>query len=158
MGAQPEAAEGEDAPAPVETFREMHRLAFTVTQIDHDVAVAPKGQMIVDATHNVVQNVSYRGLSYEAAGSLSNYYHLRTPESARAKACYEKPGIVRPSDFLDPIAEDSPAGVWSISYDASNTVATLRSFYWPGYFFFHAVDSPVCGGVYFGNGMPNADL
>ena len=43
---------------------------------------------------------------------MGNFYHFREPESARCKACFEKPGIVRPSDFLDPIAEDSPSGVW----------------------------------------------
>lgn len=152
-----EEEEDPDAPAP-EKFREMHRLAFVVGQIDHDTAVLPRGAFVVDASHRVARNKSYEGLSYEAAGNLSNYYHFRTPESARAAAAYSKPGIVRPSDFMDPVNEDQPKGVWGLAYDSSHTSSVLRNFYWPGYFFFQVVDSPEHGGVYFGDGLPNADI
>ena len=119
--------------------------------IDHDAAVLPKGAFIVDASHAVSKNKAYPGLSYEAAGNMANYFHFRKPESARASAGLEKPGIVRAGDFMDPIAEDSPAGVWSLSYDTSSQIACLRSFYWPGYFFYHVIESPEYGGVYFGD-------
>ena len=112
----------------------------------------------MDASHTVCKNLAYTGLSYEAAGNMANYYHFRTPESARAKAGLEKPGIVRAGDFMDPIVEDSPKGAWSLAYDTSSTIATLRSFYWPGYFFYHVVESAEYGGVYFGDGLPNVDL
>jgi len=155
---EPEAVDGEEPPAPVEVFREMHRLANLVSQIDNDVAVLPRGAFIVDAAHNVIQNKSFEGLSFEAAKSLANYYHFRTPQSARARACFEKPGLVRPSDFMDPLTEDAPKGVWSVNYDASSTMSVLRSFYWMGYYFFHVIDTAEYGGVYFGNGLPNTDL
>ena len=154
----PEPAEGEEPQAPPERFREMHRLAYSVYSIDHDAAVLPKGAFIGDASHAVSKNKAYPGLSYEAAGNMANYFHFRKPESARASAGLEKPGIVRAGDFMDPIAEDSPAGVWSLSYDTSSQIACLRSFYWPGYFFYHVIESPEYGGVYFGDGLPNVDL
>ena len=154
----PEPAEGEEPVVPPERFREMHRLAYATYTIDHDVAILPKGAFIVDASHTVCKNLAYTGLSYEAAGNMANYYHFRTPESARAKAGLEKPGIVRAGDFMDPIVEDSPKGAWSLAYDTSSTIATLRSFYWPGYFFYHVVESAEYGGVYFGDGLPNVDL
>jgi radial spoke head protein 9 len=152
---EPPADEG--APPP-ERFREMHRLSFVVATIDHDAAVVPRGALVVDASHGIGKNPAYGGLGFEAAGALANYYHFRAPESARAKACLAKPGIVRPSDFLDPCAEDQPAGVWALSYDPSATTAVLRNFYWPGFFFFHVMGTPEYGGVYFGDGLANLDL
>lgn len=155
---EPEVAEGEEPPPPVEVFREQHRLSYVVSQIDHDVAVVPRGAFIVDAAHKVTKNKFFEGLSYPAAGSLANYYHFRAPESARAAACLEKPGIVRPADFLDPVAEDAPAGVWSQFYDSSSSMSLLRSFYWPGYFFYHVCETGDYGGVYIGDGLANEDL
>ena len=69
--------EGEEAPVPEERFREMHRLAFAVSSIDHDAAILPKGGYIVDASHAVAKNKAYAGLSYEAAGAMANYFHFR---------------------------------------------------------------------------------
>jgi len=155
-GDEPEPEEG-DAPPP-EKFRESHRLAWTVGTIDHDASVLPRGAWVVDASHAVVKNKAYEGLTYEAAGALANYYHFRPPESSRAVAALAKPGIVRPSDFMDPCAEDTPAGVWALCYDPSNTMALLRNLYWPGYHFYQVIDSPEHGGVYFGDGLPNLDL
>jgi radial spoke head protein 9 len=152
------AGEDEAEKPPPERFREMHRLAFAVSQIDHDAAALPRGAFVVDASHTVGKNKSYEGLSYEAAGKLASYYHFRPPESARAMASLAKPGIVRPGDFMDPCAEDQPNGVWSVCYDPSNTVSILRNFYWPGYFFYHIIGTPEYGGVYFGDGLPNVDI
>jgi len=146
-----------DAPPP-ERFREVHRLAATVAVIDRDAAVLPRGAFVVDASHTVGKNKGFEGLTYEAAGTLANYYHFRSPLSSRAKAALAKPGLVRPSDFMDPCSEDSPKGVWALSYDPSGTQIALRNLYWTGYFFFHVVDSPDYGGVYFGDGLPNLDL
>jgi hypothetical protein len=145
-------------PIEPERFKEVHRLAYAVQMIERDVAIAPKGAYLVDASHQVVENKTYAGLSYEASGMLRSYFHLRPPTSARAMASLEKPGIVRATDFLDPIADDKPAGCWSLAFDPSNTVAILRSFYWPGYFFYSVVGSGDYGGVYVGNGKPNVDI
>jgi len=156
--ADAEVAEADEDAPPPERFREMHRLSFAVATIDHDTAVLPRGAYVVDASHAVCKNKSYEGLSYDAAGSLANYYHFRAPESARAMAALAKPGIVRPSEFMDPCNEDQPAGVWALAYDPSSTAAVLRNLYWPGYFFFHVIDTPEYGGVYFGDGLANADI
>ena len=51
-----------------------------------------------------------------------------------------------------------PNDSWGVIYDASRTVATLRSQLWPGYFAYHRVRTPVHGAVYIGDGMPNINL
>lgn len=161
-------AEGEEAVEPLldengeeippEIFREEHRLAFVVSLIDHDVAIVPRGAYMVDAAHQVVKSKVYEGLSFEAAGQLRNYYHFRAPESEHCTKALEKPGVVRPGDFLDPLEADLPKGCFSLVYSTSKTVAVLRSFYWPGSFFYHVIASSEYGSVYFGDGMPNLDI
>ncbi|GMI16007.1 hypothetical protein TrLO_g2073 [Triparma laevis f. longispina] len=150
----PEAEEGVE----VESFREIHRLAHTVATIDHDVAVVPVGAFIADAAKQIIVNKAYSGLSYGASGALRSYFHFRKAESPLAVASLEKPGLARPGDIFDAIEDDKPAGTWSVTYDSSNTTACVRSFYWPGYFFFQTVGAAEYGGVYFGNGLPNKDL
>jgi len=150
--------EEEDAENPVEKFREVHRLSYVCSLIDHDVAVVPRGALMLDAAHRPILNRTYEGLSYSAAGNLKSYYHFRKAESTFAKSSMEKEGLVRAGDFLDPIANDKPDGIWSLTMDPSNTTTCIRSFYWPGYFFYHTIATPEYGSVYFGDGRKNEDL
>ncbi|KAH8071240.1 hypothetical protein JL721_4678 [Aureococcus anophagefferens] len=110
-----------------EVFREEHKLAYHVALIDGDATVVPRGAYLVDAAHQVIKNPAYEGLAYEAAGQLRSYFHFRAPKSERAQKALEKPGVVRAGDFLDPIADDVPAGTFSLYYDPSNTMAIIRS-------------------------------
>jgi len=150
----PEAEEGVE----VESFREIHRLAYTVAKIDHDVAIVPVNSWIASAAKAIVQNKSYPGLSYSAAGELRNYMHFRKAESPLAVASLEKPGLARNGDIFDGIESDKPKGCWSVQYDGSGTSANVRSLYWPGYFFFQTCGSAEYGSVYMGNGQANQDL
>ncbi|KAH8045834.1 hypothetical protein JL722_13990 [Aureococcus anophagefferens] len=118
-----------------EVFREEHKLAY-----------------------HVIKNPAYEGLAYEAAGQLRSYFHFRAPKSERAQKALEKPGVVRSGDFLDPIADDVPAGTFSLYYDPSNTMAIIRSFYWPGAYFYHQIGTGNYGSVYMGDGLPNTDI
>ena len=141
-----------------EVFREEHKLAYHVALIDKDVTITPRGAYLVDAAHQVIKNKAYEGLTYEGAGQLRSYFHFRPPLSERAQKALEKPGIVRAGDFLDPISEDAPAGTFSLYYDPSNTTAIIRSFYWPGAYFYHAIGTGTYGNVYMGDGLPNTDI
>ena len=149
-----EAAEGEEA-APLS---ELHRLAATVAAIDADTATVPRGAWIVSPTHEVVKNVAYTGLNFEAAQQLSSYYHFRAAKNPQTVENLQKPGMVRNSDFLDSLASDAPTGTWSVQLSGSRTAVSVRSLKWPGYFFFHTVDTPFFGGAYFGHGQANTDL
>eukprot|EP00968_Pinguiococcus_pyrenoidosus_P016321 scaffold1557_cov246-Pinguiococcus_pyrenoidosus.AAC.15 len=141
-----------------EVFAEHHRLAYVVSRIDHDVAVVPRGAFVLDALHRVLPARSFDGLSYEAAGMKRNYFHFRMPESPKAIATMAKEGLVRSTDFLDPIAADKPDEIWSLVYDESKTMALLQSHYWPGYTFYHEMDSGNYGGAYIGYGIENKDV
>jgi len=153
-----EEEEGPDKSELKERFREVHRLAHTIQVIDHDVAVIPKGAYLMEASHKISKNTAFEGLSFDAAGEMRNYFHFRAPESPFARAAIKREGLVSPAEFLDPISTDQPEGIWSLAYDVSLTTVNLRSFYWPGYVFFHEIGTHHYGGVYFGYGLPNRDL
>jgi len=138
-------------------LREEHRLAQTVLAIEFDTATCPKGAFLVAPSHQVTKNAAFEGLSYEASGQLSSYYHLREAIGAEPRAALEKPGLVRSTDFLDSLGSDA-ASSWSLQYNSSKTSSSLRSLIWPGYFFFHKVNTGEYGGAYIGTGQKNNDI
>lgn len=148
----------EEGAPPPDTFRELHRLAVTVSSIDGSCSVVPVGSFVSAASKQIVANGSYAGLSYEAAGNLRSYLHFRAPRSALAMAANERAGIARPGDIFDSCTDDAPKGVWSLNYDSTGTHAVLKNAYWNGYCHFQTVGEPTFGGVYFGIGVPNLDL
>jgi hypothetical protein len=107
-GEEPE-PEDPEAP-PVERFREVHRLAYTIQKIDHNCAVVPRGALCVDAAKKVIVNGNYTGLSFDTSRELRAYLHLRRPENLQSIALLKRPGIIKTDDFLDCIDKDTPKG------------------------------------------------
>lgn len=60
---------------------ELHRLAQTIKDIDHDSSVVPKGSYNLNESQEVVPALDFRGLSNIEALKLNNYVHLRAPQS-----------------------------------------------------------------------------
>ena len=136
-------------------FDEMHRLAHVVSSIENDTAVVPRGCGIIDATLVVRPNAGFQGLTYAQAGALENYQHLRV--SAKADLDAAATGV-KASDYLDPLTDDEPRGVWALRVNAASKTSTIRSLKWPGYFFFHQLGTNQFGGTYTGDGLANGDL
>lgn len=136
-----------------EDLREEHRLARHVAAIDFDASVVPLGAYTVDSSHRVVKNVNFQGLTYEAAGSLKNFYHFRRPLTEAAQSALQKVGLVRASDFLDPIHQ-----FVSLNYAPDKTHVVMKHFYWPGATFTYHIDTGRYSTVYEGDGIPNQDL
>lgn len=113
-GEDPE-PEDPEAP-PVERFREVHRLAWTIQKIDHDCTLAPRGALAVDAAKKVIFNHNYQGLSYDTSLELRGYVHFRRPENIQGQALLKRPGIIKTDDFLDCIDKDQPKGKLSTTY------------------------------------------
>lgn len=139
-----------------EKLREAHRLAVTVKAIDHEVSIVPRGAYVVNATHYVIRNAAFGGLTPTEAGNLSNFFHFREAVELKKKSVLERRGLVASTDFLDSI--DAEKGIWALRVDAARGQATLRSLVWPGYFFYHNTGSARFGGAYFGDGRRNDDI
>jgi radial spoke head protein 9 len=166
LGPDADAAEEEDQldengnPKPKTVrFSEAHRLAYTVAQVDRETAVVPRGAFAVTPTHHVAENTLFSGLSATEATSLGAYYHFRPAEHPSRAHALHKSGVVPVTEFLDPLEEDTPAGTaWTVRVHEGKGQVEVRSLKWPGYFFFHALQTPKYGGVYVGDGVANTDL
>ena len=133
-GEDPEAEPEDPEAKPVERFREVHRLTYTIQvcfcfyfccfsfdsfflqKIDHDCFLVPRGALSVDTGKRVLVNSNYQGLSYQTSSELRAYLHLRRPENPQGIALMKRPGIVKTDDFLDCIDKDLPKGIDSLLY------------------------------------------
>lgn len=143
---------------PPKHLTELDRLSATVSEIDRACTCLPKGALKFTPLKEVVHNEAFRGLSRDAAFDLGNWYHFRKVESDDKKDLIARDEAVYNDDFLDSVSLDKPNESWTIIPDATNTVATLRSQLWPGYYAFHRCNTPVYGSVYIGDGIKNVDL
>jgi radial spoke head protein 9 len=140
-------------------FSEAHRLTYAVSQIEADCGLVPKGAFVVNATHHVVADPLFIGLSGTEAGSLNSYFHFRAAQHPARRTALKSAAVLGTGDFMDPASEDEPKGVvWSLRVDAAKGQVNIRSFKWPGYFFWHQIASPYFAAVYFGDGSVNKDL
>ena len=131
-------------------FSEAHKLAAAVAAIEGACAVVPRGAYSVTATRHVTPNAAFGGVSASDATNLSAWVHFRPAQHpARATALTRAAAVPGSDDFLDSLAEDTPAGLWATQLDAARGVARVASLLWPGYFGFAAVDgSARWGSVY----------
>ncbi|RHY14394.1 hypothetical protein DYB25_007365 [Aphanomyces astaci] len=138
-------------------FREVDRLVLIVEAVDSHTSLIPCGAFVVSATHHVVPNRLFQGLTWEKALQLGSYHHFREATSAERKNALATPGLVRPSDFLDPLTVDLD-GTWTLRKDGTGSVVLLRNLLYPGFVFFHKPRTGHYGSVYFGDGLRNPDL
>jgi hypothetical protein len=62
------------------------------------------------------------------------------------------------NEFMDTVKTDLPKNSWSVIKDCTETVATIRSQLWSGYYAFHRSSTNHFGGIYIGYGLKNLDL
>lgn len=129
-----------------------------MSTIDAAVAVVPLEAFVVSPQRQVIANASFRGLKWDQATQLYNYFHFREPEvPERAKALFSSDGLVRAGDFLDPLVQDLD-GSWVVSRDNTGSYVTLRNYIFPGAMAFHQPETAMHGCVYFGDGRKNPDI
>ncbi|OQR84742.1 radial spoke protein [Achlya hypogyna] len=138
-------------------FREVDRLVLIVEAIDAAASIVPCGAYVVSATHQIVANRLFQGLSWDRALQLGSYYHFRPAESVERKGVLAQPGLIRPADFLDPITIDLD-GVWDLRQDNTGAAVVLRNLQYPGSVGFHKPRTGAYGFAYFGDGLKNPDL
>jgi hypothetical protein len=163
-----EAPEGEEGAEPAEDappkkprrvkFSEAHRLHFTCKRIDSECGVVPRGAFAVTPTHHVVINRSFVGISATDADNIASYCHFRPATGAARKGALARAAVVGAGDFLDPLSEDEPKGIWSSVLSLGRGSVQLRNARWPGYFFWHEFETSKFGSIYQGDGRRNEDL
>lgn len=139
-------------------LNELERLSYTVEAIDNDTCVQARGAYVLTPVGQIQKNRSFAGLTATECKKLDNFLLFRDPQNSQTLARIRKLGVSNNPDFLDPIMEGQPSGVWVCQVDDACTQARLRSLVWPGYEFKLQVESQNSVGAYFGNGMKNEDV
>jgi len=143
---------------PPKPITELDRLSYVVNQIENDCQVVPRGAFKFTPLREVRRNEAFRGLTKEEAFKPESYFHFRQVQQKEKREQIDRDDAVYNHDFLDEIQKDYPKNCWTLVKDSSETVATVRSLLWPGYFGYHRACSNVYGGIYFGPGIKNLDL
>lgn len=89
---------------------------------------------------------------------LDNYLHFRNVQDAEKHAELDLPTAPFNERFLESAAMDEPLGSWTIQLDERRSCAMLRSLQWPGFQFFHKLNSNRFGAIYIGDGLKNLEL
>lgn len=150
--------DGDEETEEVITLKEEDRLAAVISEIDHDVAIVPRGAFVRSPTGEIYQNRAFDGLTLSEASQLYNFLHFRKAEKLLGKTLLQRANLDKSIDFLDTIEEDIPKGCWSLQMERGGGLVTLRSLLWLGYVFYHVPGTRQYGSVYFGRGDKNIDL
>ena len=108
--------------------------------------------------HEVCRNEAFMGLDGGSALQLQSYSHFRNVLDGAKKTQLEQPGIAFDERFLEDISTDCPKGCWNFQLDTSGKISLGRSLLWPGYNFYHKVNSKKFGSIYIGDGLKNLEL
>lgn len=104
------------------------------------------------------RNEAFRGLDREDGSRLDNYLHFRNVQDDDKRAELDEPTAPFNERFLESVAKDQPRGSWTIQTDEKCDAAVVRSLAWPGYQFFHRLNTNRFGAVYIGDGLKNLEL
>ena len=137
---------------------ELDRLTTVVAAIENDCQICPVGSFKMTPEHQVRRNEAFRGLAGSDGLRLDNYLHFRNVQDEAKRAELDLPTAPFNSRFLESISDDQPQGAWALQLDERRNQVMVRSLQWPGYQFFHRLNSNSFGAVYIGDGLKNLEI
>ncbi|XP_022189818.2 radial spoke head protein 9 homolog [Nilaparvata lugens] len=140
-------------------LKEENRLAATVHLINDETAVVPRGAYVKRPNGLIEPNQSFQGLQLIESDDLKSYLHFRSPTQKWNSNLLTRRDYNYSFDFLDPLDADLPEGQFILDNSRNGyRLATIRSLTWPGYYFYHFINTPEYGSMYVGNGRKNLDV
>lgn len=140
------------------TMTEAARLSHFVAVHDAACKLTVRGAFLRNPDGTIVRNRTFTGLDAATSQHLQNYSRLALQENTAANRDLFGPNFNVHTDFLVPITEDRPVGIWTVKYDPSTGIVAVENLFFPGSLFAHRVDSAQTAQVYYGNGQRNLDL
>lgn len=137
---------------------ELDRLTTVIHAIENDCQICPLGAFKMTPDHQVRRNEAFQGLQKEQGMRLDSYLHFRSVQDEQKRAELDLPTAPFNEKFLECISEDQPKGCWALQLDERCEQVMVRSLQWPGYQFFHRLNSNGFGAIYVGDGLKNLDI
>uniref|UniRef100_A0A7S3MLL3 Radial spoke head protein 9 homolog n=1 Tax=Favella ehrenbergii TaxID=182087 RepID=A0A7S3MLL3_9SPIT len=148
----------EEVKVPTRPLTELDRLTTTVRAIENDCQICPVGAFKMTPEHQVRRNEAFNGLNAESGMRLANYLHFRNVQDEAKRAELDLPTAPFNERFLESASVDQPRGCWSMQKDERGDSVMVRSLQWPGYQFFHRLNSSRFGAIYVGDGLKNLEI
>ncbi|ANQ10934.1 Uncharacterized protein PCOAH_00055370 [Plasmodium coatneyi] len=135
---------------------ELERLSYVVRKIDEEAFIVPYNS--VKITNNLeMKFANFTGFNMIEALKLTSWVHFRYPKNLT----YDKIKSYNSfflNNFLDSIKSDIPASMWNVKVNNQLSKISIMNCLYPGYVFYHLLNTPFYASVYIGNGIPNYDL
>uniref|UniRef100_A0A1B6DZ08 Radial spoke head protein 9 homolog n=1 Tax=Clastoptera arizonana TaxID=38151 RepID=A0A1B6DZ08_9HEMI len=142
----------------LDVLKEEDRLAATVCLIDEEVSIIPRGSLFLREDGITIHSLAFEGIKSEEWDELSNYQHYRVPHEKWNENIASRQDYNYAVDFLDTIASDIPPDSWAAQLvDAGRTIV-VKSLSWPGFIFYHTLETRDYGFIYSGTGQKNLDI
>ncbi|KAF5302391.1 hypothetical protein FQA39_LY10430 [Lamprigera yunnana] len=129
----------------IRKIKEEDRLSATIYFINEDAAAVPRGGLFKRHDCLVVENVNFEGLSHLDAQEIKCYLHYRVPRLKWNTNLLTRVDYNYALDFLDTLDMDIPEGCWSLQQCVGDSLVILKSLYWPGFVFYHYVETTQYG-------------
>ena len=97
-------------------MKEEDRLSAVIHEIESEAVIVPRGSFLLQPTGEIVRNRLFEGLNETEAAKFCNYFHFKVPELLDTKSPLYKANLDKAVDFLDPIDEDTPKGLFNVFY------------------------------------------
>ncbi|XP_071453740.1 radial spoke head protein 9 homolog [Hetaerina americana] len=144
--------------APLIKIKEEDRLAATISLINDEAMIVPRGALFKNVNGVVIENENFRGLNLEESKHLESYLHYRIPKNKWSANLYKRADFSYEMDFLDSIDGDVPKGCWSLQYEDGGQILIVRNLFWPGMTFIHVIGTSEYYFNYTGDGKKNIDV
>lgn len=105
-----------------------------------------------------VRNRAFGGMPLHYALKPSCYLRLHAKGKESRNAALYGSTYNPHTDFLAPITDDPPQGVWSVKYDATLNAVAVTNWFYEGSLFWYRPGTLECGQIYHGNGQRNFEL
>lgn len=151
-------SEDEEVKIPKRNLTELNRLAVVVNAIENDCQICPVGSFKMTTKHELRRAEAFKGLNRTNGCHLSSYQHFRNVQNADKKAQLEQSDAPFRTEILDPITQDTPKGCWTLQCDERGDTVIIRSLSWPGFSFFHRLNTNRFGNCYFGDGLKDLEV
>ena len=135
------------------------RVAYFIQQADHHCRLVVRGSFLRRDNGTLCSNRTWEGLHPDEVLNANNYLKARCGAASldRNRDIFGA-SFSAQRDFLPPITEDRPEGVWTVKYDNSLGVVTIQNLQYDGFLFWHKPATAECGHAYYGAGEENFDL
>lgn len=137
------------------SLREIHRVAYLVQTITRESNLVPKNAFELNYSESLIPVKDFVN-PWSELGNLESFRRFRRPSSQGILRFMAFKDREEGTDFLERVEESG--ALFALGKDVYGLNYFVKSTVWPGFVNYFRANSGICGHLYFGYGLRNADL